>query len=121
FNGSQALAFARDRHDFSRGDIQRSGNQGRLMLSALSKLTSEFKKDPSTLFTYITVGWRNVQTSLSVATLVDLGLAATQIERSKVNNLVVPSSGGTVGSLSVVFISSSASSLYRDLKNDGYV
>jgi polyisoprenyl-teichoic acid--peptidoglycan teichoic acid transferase len=120
-DGSQALAFARDRHDFLRGDIDRSGNQGRLILSALSKLTRQFKSDPSVLFSYITVGWRNVQTSLSVATLVDLGLTATQIRPSKVNNLVVPAGGGTVGSLSVVFISSSASSVYRDLKDDGYV
>jgi polyisoprenyl-teichoic acid--peptidoglycan teichoic acid transferase len=120
-NGTQALAFARDRHDFSRGDIQRSANQGRLMLSALSKLTQSFRKDPSALFTYLTVGWRNVQTSLSVATLLDLGLTATQISRSKVNNIVVRSRSGSVGSLSVVFIDSSASGVYRDLRNDGYV
>jgi LCP family protein required for cell wall assembly len=121
FDGQKALAFARDRHTLARGDIDRSVNQGRLMLAALTKLQKVFDDDPSKLFDWISVGWRNTSSDLDVATIVDLGLTAAQIPPSKVVNTVVPASGGTVGSQSVVFISSSASSLYRDMKADGII
>lgn len=119
-NGSQALSFARDRHSLERGDIDRSANQGRLLLSALGQLNRSFQGDPSVVFRWITLGWGNVKTDLSVATLLDLGLTAAQISPARVTNLVVPSSVGTAGPFSVVFISSSAEALYADLRADGY-
>jgi polyisoprenyl-teichoic acid--peptidoglycan teichoic acid transferase len=121
FDGQKALAFARDRHTLARGDIDRSANQGRLMLAALGKLQKVFDDDPSKLFDWISVGWRNTASDLDVATIVDLGLTAAQIPPSNVTNTVVPASSGTVGSQSVVFISSSASSLYQDMKADGVI
>jgi LCP family protein required for cell wall assembly len=121
FDGQQALSFARDRHTLARGDLDRSANQGRLMLAALSKLRSVFEDDPTSLFTWISVGWRNASTDLDVATILDLGLTAAQIPPSKVVNVVVPATGGMVGSSSVVFISSSASSLYQDMRADGVI
>ena len=36
--GDQALAFSRDRHSFSSGDIARTENQGLLIISALQTL-----------------------------------------------------------------------------------
>ena len=44
--GAQALAFARDRHDFSRGDLDRSQNQGRLFLATLAEFRKDFQADP---------------------------------------------------------------------------
>ena len=122
-NGKDALAFARDRHDFPLGDISRSKNQGSILLAALSKLQTSFVKDPSVLFDWILIGWRRatLDTDLSVHTLLDLALTATQIPARSVNNLVVPSTTGTIGVASVVFISSSARSIYADMRNDGYV
>jgi hypothetical protein len=60
-------------------------------------------------------------TDLSVHTLLDLALSATQIPASKVNNMVVPGYTGTVGDASVVFISSSAQAVYADMRADGYI
>jgi LCP family protein required for cell wall assembly len=119
--GPQALSFARDRHTLARGDIDRSVNQGRLMVAGLSKLHTVFHKDPTALFTWISVGWRNTASDLDVATLLDLALTAVQIPSAKVVNTVVPASGGTVGSSSVVFISSSAVSVYADMRADGVI
>ena len=118
--GHAALAFARDRHDVPGGDLGRSANQGRLILAALSKLDTVFGQDPGTLLKWISVGWRNVRTDLSLHTLVQLGLTATRIDPGKVTNLVVPATTGTVGSQSVVFISPRARSVYADLRADGY-
>jgi LCP family protein required for cell wall assembly len=120
-NGKEALAFSRDRHSVPGGDVGRSKNQGRLLLAALKKLRSGFEKDPGLLFTWIGIGWRHVRTDLSFQTLLDLGLTATQVSSGNVDNQVVPSTVGTVGQQSVVFITSSASSVYRDMRADGVI
>jgi LCP family protein required for cell wall assembly len=120
-SGKEALAFSRDRHSVPNGDFSRSVNQGRLLLAALKKLRSGFEKDPGLVFTWIGVGWRHIRTDLSLRTILDLGLTATQIPSNKVDNKVVPAGVGSVGSQSVVFISSSASSLYRDMRADGVI
>jgi polyisoprenyl-teichoic acid--peptidoglycan teichoic acid transferase len=121
FSGSQALAFARDRHSFTQGDLARSANQGRLFLAALSSLHSVFARDPAQILRWLMVGWRNIHTDLSVRTLLDLALTATKIPLNHVNNLVVPATTGTVGSASVVFIRPSASGIYADMRADGVV
>jgi polyisoprenyl-teichoic acid--peptidoglycan teichoic acid transferase len=117
--GWQALAFARNRHDTPQGDFSRSGNQGRLFLAALAQLGKKFRTDPSVLFQWISAGWRNIQTDLPASTLLDLGVTATQLQPSNVNNLVVPGSTGNVGGASVVFIGAGASSIYKDMRKDG--
>lgn len=118
--GKGALAFARDRHDVPGGDLGRSANQGRLLLAALSKLNSVFDRDPGNLLKWISVGWRNIRTDLSVPTLLQLGLTATRIRPDKVTNLVVPATTGRVGAVSVVFISGRARSIFADLRADGF-
>jgi LCP family protein required for cell wall assembly len=122
-NGKDALAFARDRHDFALGDISRSKNQGSILLAALSKLQTKFEKNPYVLFEWIVTGWRNATLSsdLSVHTLLDLALTATQIPAKSVTNIVVPATTGSVGDASVVFISSSAQGVYADMRADGFV
>jgi LCP family protein required for cell wall assembly len=119
--GEEALAFARDRHSVPGGDFGRSLNHGRLFLAALTKLRSGFDRNPGKLFRWITVGWRNVRTDLGLETLVDLGLTATQVRPSRVNNLLVPAAVGTVGPQSVVFLSPRAPSVYADMRADGVV
>jgi polyisoprenyl-teichoic acid--peptidoglycan teichoic acid transferase len=121
FNGSKALAFARDRHDVPGGDLGRSRNQGRLMMAALSQLRRVFDKDPGRIFKWIAVGWRNIQTDLSVRTLLELALTANSIPLSHVKNLVVPARVGKVGSASVVFITGAARRIYADMRKNGVV
>jgi polyisoprenyl-teichoic acid--peptidoglycan teichoic acid transferase len=119
FRGTQALAFARDRHDVPNGDFTRSLNQGKLMLAALSKLRQDFDRKPARIFTWLSVAWRNIHTDLGANYLLDLLLTATQIPPKNVNNRVVPATTGFVGAQSVVFISSRASSIYADMRQDG--
>jgi anionic cell wall polymer biosynthesis LytR-Cps2A-Psr (LCP) family protein len=120
-SGSQALALSRNRHDTPRGDFSRSANQGLLLRSTLVELRKDFRDRPAALFAWLTALWRNVQTDLSTRTLLDLALTATQVSPSRVRNLVVPGTTGMAGGASVVFISSSASSIYRDMRSDGVV
>jgi LCP family protein required for cell wall assembly len=120
-NGGEALAFARNRHDTPKGDFSRSANQGLLMKSALAELRKDFERRPALLFSWIASLWRNVQTDLPFATLIDLALTATQISPSQVKVLVVPGSNGFAGSAAVVYISPSAQSIYADMRIDGVV
>jgi polyisoprenyl-teichoic acid--peptidoglycan teichoic acid transferase len=120
-NGKQALAFARDRHDVPGGDLGRSKDQGLLLLSALSAFHTAFAKDPGAAFTWIQAGWSQVRTNLSVATLVQLALTASQISAPDVNNVVVPATGGVVGGLDVVFLQPSAKGIFADLRDDGVI
>jgi LCP family protein required for cell wall assembly len=121
FNGRQALAFARDRHDVPGGDLGRSVNQGRLMLAGLSKLHDTFAKDPAAILDWMALGWKSVHLNFDVPTMVDLALTAATISPDDVTNQVVPATTGTVGSASVVFISSSASSVYADMRDNGLI
>jgi LCP family protein required for cell wall assembly len=120
-NGKQALAFSRDRHSVPGGDFGRVVNQGRVLLAALAKFGDRFRTDPTTLFEWIAVAWKQTSSDVSVPTLLELGLTAAQIKPGHVNNLLVPSSTGQAGGASVVFISPSAQSLYADMKRDGVI
>jgi LCP family protein required for cell wall assembly len=117
--GAQALSFARDRHSFSRGDLDRSENQGRLFLATLEEFRKDFQKDPGVMLTYIGAGLRNVKTDIPLDEVVKLGFTASKVPAENVENCVVPASGGTVGDQSVVFIQSGAKALYTDMKQDG--
>ena len=118
-DGTQALAFSRDRHDLPRGDIDRSLNQGRLLLGALSEFRTDFEKDPGAMLVWIGAGMRNIQTDLPLEEALKLGFTASKLRPIDVRNCVVPASGGTVGDKSVVFIGSVAKTMYSDMKKDG--
>jgi len=118
-NGSQALAFARDRHSLPNGDLGRSENQGLLLLSTLAEFQKSFAKDPSALLKWIGAGMRNIHTDLSLQQVLDLSFLATEVRPGKTLNVVVPGSAGTEGGKSVVFLSSGAKALYTDMKADG--
>jgi anionic cell wall polymer biosynthesis LytR-Cps2A-Psr (LCP) family protein len=118
-SGTQALAFSRDRHSPPNGDFGRSKHQGVLLLAALRKFHEEFQSNPAVLFQWLRAGVRGVSTDLSLGELIDLGLLAAQISPSKVRNIVLSGSVGMAGSASVVHLSGSARSIYRDIRGDG--
>jgi hypothetical protein len=60
-----------------------------------------------------------VKTDLSLGELIDLGLLAAQVDPKKVRNVVAPGSAGMAGSASVVYLSSSAQAMFRDIGDDG--
>ena len=120
-DGGQALAFARDRKDVPGGDIGRSANHGRLLLSALSQFRSSFRQHPASLMTWVAAGRRGLDTDLSLGALLDLAMTASRIEARHVDNVVVPAGSGTVGSASVVFIQPGAKDLYADMRTDGVI
>ena len=120
-NGWEALAYARDRHSFLNGDLTRSGDQGTLMLAALTQFKKLFKDNPVQLLPILATTWANVRTDVPPATLYKLALTASQVRPRNVTNLVVPATTGMQGAQSVVFISPQAKDLYTQLRRKGYI
>jgi LCP family protein required for cell wall assembly len=117
--GPKALALARNRHDAPGGDFGRSLNQGLILLSALREFREDLQRDPVALLRWIVAAMRYVETDLELPEMVNLLLAATSIDPSRVKNQVVSGSGGSAGGASVVFLGSSARAMFRDVARDG--
>ena len=114
-----SLAFVRTRHSFPNGDIDRSTNQGSFLLAMLHKLRSSVARDPAELMRWISTTRENARFDLSLGELYRLSLLTTQVKPGNVRNVTVPVSLGSVGAASVVFISSSARSLYQRFSRTG--
>ncbi len=117
-SGREALAFSRNRHDAPGGDFGRSLNQGRVLIAALRGLQAAMRSDRVGLLPWALAGDRHLRTDLSLRHLVDLGLAAERIDPDRVGNTVVPGRVGSAGGRSVVFLSTGADTVFRDLARD---
>ena len=118
-NRSEALAFARARHDVPAGDFSRSFNQGRLIIAALATLRGQVANGrPAALLPWVLAGSRSLQTDLSLSQIFELLLAAPAFEPNRAQNEVAGGSGTTIGGLSVVVLGQRARALFRDLRDD---
>jgi LCP family protein required for cell wall assembly len=118
-NRSEALAFARARHDVPAGDFSRSFNQGRLIIAALATLRGQVANGrPAALLPWVLAGSRSLETDLSLSQIFELLLAAPAFEPSRAQNEVASGSGTTIGGLSVVVLGERARALFRDLRGD---
>ena len=118
-NRSEALAFARARHDVPAGDFSRSFNQGRLMIAALATLRRLVANGRlAALLPWVLAGGRSLHTDLSLAQIFELLLAAPAFQPSRARNEVASGSGTTIGGLSVVVLGERARALFRDLRGD---
>ena len=118
FNGEQALAFCRDRHDVAYGDFTRSENQGRLMLATLAKLRSEVDDD-SGLRRWLSVLAAHAEFDASMSEMESLAAMVRRIDPSWLQNVVMPGKTGTAsGGQSVVYASEAAAAMWGDLRDD---
>jgi LCP family protein required for cell wall assembly len=120
-NGREVLAFSRNRKDTPNGDFSRSENQGLVFLGALEQLRAEFRKNATTLFSWLISGTLNMQMDLSFPEFLDLAVTTVTVDPEKVDNLVVPGGIGMAGDASIVMLSEEAEGIYRDLEDDGLI
>jgi LCP family protein required for cell wall assembly len=119
-SGGQALEFSRTRKTLTHGDFDRSMNQGRLLLAALTQFKTEFRRDPTGLFKWIAVGMRNVATDVPLNELLTLAFTSSEIGPKRVTNLVAVGSIGTAGGASIVNLPT-PNPVFQDVAADGYV
>ncbi|MGQ0824852.1 MAG: LCP family protein [Actinomycetota bacterium] len=112
--GFQALAFSRDRHDFPRGDISRSDNQGLMILAGLRQLQTE-AKGAAGEFTLLALLGRHAQLDgMGLTDVYRLGRIAHALDPAVVRSVTIPVGGG--GCLG---LTGDAGGLFADFADDG--
>jgi anionic cell wall polymer biosynthesis LytR-Cps2A-Psr (LCP) family protein len=111
------LRLARIRKDLPNGDLDRSVNQGRIILAALTMIQAQgLEHLPEWVASYSQHGF----TSLGTRALVTFAAAAHVADPEAISNIVLPGSFGWVGAASVVFLGDAAQAIYADMA-DGLI
>jgi LCP family protein required for cell wall assembly len=112
-NGGQALAFSRDRHDFPTSDLQRTQNQGTLLLGALGTM-QQAANSAGGEFKLLALFGRHAQLDgVGLKDLYRLGRDAHRLDPAKVRNVLWPTAGG-----SCLAASSAGPALAADFRDD---
>jgi len=115
FNGLNALAFSRDRHDFPQSDIIRTGNQGLLILAAIGQLEKEATSAVGQ-FHLLTLVYQHAQLAgVGLTDLYRLGRLLEQIPAKNIRSVTIP----TAGSGECLDLAGTASGLFADFRDDG--
>ena len=112
-NGTQALSFSRDRHDFPSSDIIRTANQGLLILAAIQQLQVQ-ANTAGGQFHLITLLYQHADLSgLGIMDLYRLGRVMERIPAGGMRSATIPIGGG--GCLS---LGGDAAGFFADFRDD---
>lgn len=114
--GEQALAYARNRHQWATGDLRRSENQGYLIVSALGQLRAANTGPVRTLGLLAILGRHVELDGVGLRDLYDLARLGLSVDPANVRNVVVPVASGTGTRLQ---LTAGAQGLFADFADDG--
>jgi LCP family protein required for cell wall assembly len=120
-NGRQALAYARDRHDYGTGDFARSDHQGDIMIGALEKARADSAANPGRTLEYLRSVFRHTKLDIPLVEAFKLGLLLLQIDPANVRNIVLPGTTGTTPAGSSVLLGPEAARILADVADDALV
>ncbi len=120
FNGAQALAFTRNRHDVANGDFGRSENHGTLMLAALGKMRTEIGDDVG-IRKWVEVILRHASLDVTTDRLPRLAALARNLDPARIRNVVLPGRIGNAGGGSVVYLDPGITGIFTDLRDDAVI
>ena len=113
-NGATALSYSRDRHSFPIGDLQRSQNQGHLLIAALTEMQTK-KNSTTSKFEAAYAITKNVQLkNLSLSDVYYLMELASDLKPADVSNITVPWAGSEK-------LAPKANDLFNDFKDNGII
>jgi hypothetical protein len=84
----------------------------------LTKLQRDVHRNPGALMNWIAAGRKHTRLNVGPDELFRLAVLATQLQRTRIRNVTVPVSVGSVGAASVVFISPGARKIYARFKRN---
>lgn len=118
-NGAQSLSWSRNRKEWGRGDIDRSLNQGKLMVATLGEMRRDFAENPGTALRNLAALRRNIAMDVPVTEAIALGLLALRVKPENVRNIVADGAIGSAGDASVVRPTARGNDQLFDVCNDG--
>jgi len=118
--GFQALAYSRDRHDYARGDFDRTRHQGLVLLGGLAQARQLVKSDPGKTLLFLRSIFRNVKTDIPLTEAFQLGLLALQIPPANVTSTFLDGGTGTTPAGSSVLLND-PKPLLRNVADDGII
>ncbi|MFY9585851.1 MAG: LCP family protein [Actinomycetota bacterium] len=83
-NGHDALAYSRNRHEFGRGDFDRTVHQGQVLVGGLTKARELARRAPGRTLSFLRTMFRNMKSDIPLVEAFRLGLLALQISPSDV-------------------------------------
>ncbi len=116
-NGTDALAFSRNRKGFTDGDFSRTQNQGHLIISTLAQLQKENTGAVGTVENLAILGRHTKLSGVSLGELYNLARLGLSVPASDVRNVTMPGTAGNAGGASVVY-PSGADGLFADFADD---
>jgi LCP family protein required for cell wall assembly len=116
--GDQFLRYARDRHDWTNGDITRTANQAYLILASLTKLRAENPGEAGTLGLVAILARHVRMMNLDMAELWRLGQLAMSIDPATIKTITIPVGSGPGSNL---VLGPGAQQLFADFADDGIV
>lgn len=119
-NGGETFQFVRSRHGVPDGDLNRTVNQGTVIIAALSKLRADgVTSSPAKILKSLAVLGRGSRfTGVGVTDLFNLGRLGLSIDPARVRNVGMPATIGMAGGASVVFVAPAAGGLFADFRDD---
>ncbi len=114
-DGHQALAYARNRHQFPNSDLTRTQNQAYLILQALTQFRAENAGPIKTLGLLADLGRHAQLDGIGLKDLYALGRLGLSIDPTTVKNVLVPV---TSGSGSRLQLTGDAAGLFQDFADD---
>jgi polyisoprenyl-teichoic acid--peptidoglycan teichoic acid transferase len=116
-NGTQVLAFSRDRHDFNlTGDVARTANQALVIVSALATLRAQNPGDGGALH-LVSILARHVRMeNVDLTELWRLGRYALTIDPATITTCTTPVGSGSGSNL---VLTGAANALFADFAADG--
>jgi polyisoprenyl-teichoic acid--peptidoglycan teichoic acid transferase len=115
-NGPGALAFSRDRHSFSAGDISRTANQGYLIISALQNVQQRAVGAGGVLNLLGNLGRHVKMENVTFQELYRLSRLVLTIDPANIKNVVIPTGGGSGTNLTP---GAGIDGLFADFRDDG--
>ena len=116
-NGDQALALSRNRYTLPRGDLDRTVNQGLVLLAGLRTIAARQPSGADLIHLVATAGRHMKLDGLGVRDLLALGQLALSVDPNNVKNVLLPVANS--GNGSNLAKSADAASLLADMADDG--
>ncbi len=116
-NGDQLLAYSRDRKSYpAEGDRQRTVNQGKAIIAALTTLRAQNPGAAGTAKLVATLARHTKTDGMDLGELYDLGRLALSLDPARVKNVLLPT--GASGNGTNLALAAGAQDLFADFRDD---